>query len=97
MQVRYVMQLLALLESGEVSSVEVRQEVHDAYDARLSDALARTIWAHPGMTTYYRNAAGRVVIPMPWTNVDFLAMTHDVDLDDFLLEPAKEPAQVPAG
>jgi 4-hydroxyacetophenone monooxygenase len=91
------MQLLALLETGDVSSVEVRQEVHDAYDARLSDALSRTIWAHPGMTTYYRNAAGRVVIPMPWTNVDYLQMTHDVDLDDFLLEPAREPAQVQAG
>jgi 4-hydroxyacetophenone monooxygenase len=97
MQVRYVMQLLALLDTGQVSSVEVRQEVHDAYDARLSDALTRTIWAHPGMTTYYRNAAGRVVIPMPWTNVDYLQMTSEVDLDDFVLVPAKESAQVRAG
>ncbi len=96
MQIRYVMQLLALLETGEVSSVEVRQDVHDAYDARLSPALERSIWAHAGMTTYYRNAAGRIVIPMPWTNVDFLQMTHEVDLDDFVLVPAKEPAGVPA-
>jgi 4-hydroxyacetophenone monooxygenase len=96
MQVRYVMQLIALLETSGVGSVEVRQQVHDAYDARLSAALERSIWAHRGMTTYYRNAAGRVVVPMPWTNVDYLQMTHEVDLDDFLLTPAPESAATPA-
>lgn len=92
MQVRYVVQLLSLLETGDVSSVEVRQEVHDAYDRKLSDALQDTIWSHPGMTTYYRNDAGRIVVPMPWTNVDFWHMTHEVDLDDFLLVQAKVSA-----
>jgi hypothetical protein len=28
--------------------------------------------------------------------VDYLQMTHDVDLDDFVLVPAKQPAGVPA-
>ena len=83
MQVRYVMSLLLELATGEATSVEVKQEVFEAYDRKISDALTRTIWSHPGMTTYYRNEAGRIVIPMPWTNVDYWHMTHEPDLNDF--------------
>ncbi|WP_019874290.1 flavin-containing monooxygenase [Sporichthya polymorpha] len=97
MQVRHVLSLLLTLASGEATSIEVRQEVFEAYDRRISDALTRTIWSHPGMTTYYRNAAGRIVIPMPWTNVEFWQMTHDVNLDDFHLTPAPDPAPAQAG
>jgi 4-hydroxyacetophenone monooxygenase len=92
MEVRYVMSLLQVLATGDVSSVEVRGEVHDGYDKQLSDALQSTIWSHPGMSTYYRNARGRIVIPMPWTNVEYWHMTHQVDPSDFHLVPAKVTA-----
>jgi 4-hydroxyacetophenone monooxygenase len=92
MEVRYVMSLLLLLATGAATSVEVRQEVHDGYDKQITDALASTIWSHPGMSTYYRNARGRIVVPMPWTNVEYWHMTHEIDLHDFHLVPAKEKA-----
>ena len=96
MQARYVMSLLLTLEGGEATSVEVKQEVFEAYDRKISDALTRTIWSHPGMTTYYRNEAGRIVIPMPWTNVEYWQMTHDPDLDDFHLVRPRVSSSVPA-
>ncbi|HUR75192.1 MAG TPA: NAD(P)/FAD-dependent oxidoreductase [Sporichthya sp.] len=96
MQVRYVMSLLLKLASGEVSSVEVKQEVFDAYDRKITEALTNAIWAHPGLTTYYRNEAGRVVVPMPWTNVDYWHMTHEPDLDDFHVVPGRVECRVPA-
>ena len=48
------------------------------------------VWTHPGMETYYRNAAGRVVTNMPWRVVDYWRMTHAADLADFVVEPAVE-------
>jgi 4-hydroxyacetophenone monooxygenase len=92
MEARYVMSLLLLIATGEATSVEVREEVHDGYDKQITDALAGTIWSHPGMSTYYRNARGRIVIPMPWTNVEYWHMTHQVDPNDFHLVSAKEQA-----
>jgi 4-hydroxyacetophenone monooxygenase len=92
MQVRYVMSLLSLLVTGEATSIECREEVHDGYDKQITDALAGTIWSHPGMSTYYRNARGRIVIPMPWTNVDYWHMTHEVDRNDFHLASDRENA-----
>ena len=41
------------------------------------------IWTHPGMSTYYRNAKGRVVSVMPWRLVDYWSMTHEPDFTEF--------------
>ncbi|HVW34512.1 MAG TPA: NAD(P)/FAD-dependent oxidoreductase, partial [Acidimicrobiia bacterium] len=89
MQVRYVMATLARMVGEGIASVECRPEVHDAYVARIDAALERTIWVHPGMTTYYRNRRGRVVSAMPWTNTEYWHMTHDPDLADFRVEPVE--------
>jgi 4-hydroxyacetophenone monooxygenase len=83
LEMRYVMEMLALMAKQGIASVEVRQDVHDTYNDELAEALSETIWAHPGMTTYYRNAAGRIVVPMPWTNIDYWHRTRMPDLDDY--------------
>lgn len=87
LETRYVMEMLAKMIERGIASVEVRQEVHDTYNERLDEALERTIWAHPGMTTYYRNSKGSIVVPMPWTNVDYWHMTREPDLDDYRVVP----------
>jgi 4-hydroxyacetophenone monooxygenase len=61
--------------------------VQDDYVKRIDAALSQTIWAHHGLTTYYRNSAGRVVATMPWTNTEFRQMTQAPDLDDFDVVP----------
>ena len=90
MEVRYVMRMLARMVGEGLATVECRQDVHDAYVARLDAAMQGTIWVHPGMTTYYRNSRGRVVSTMPWTNTEYWHMTHEPDLADFRVEPAGE-------
>jgi 4-hydroxyacetophenone monooxygenase len=87
LEMRYVMETLKLMVQQRIASVECRQEVHDAYNEELDEALSRTIWAHPGMTTYYRNSRGRIVVPMPWTNVDYWHRTRHPKLDDYHVEP----------
>jgi 4-hydroxyacetophenone monooxygenase len=83
MEVRYVMRMIARMVEEGITSVECRQDVHDAYVERLDAKLGGTIWVHPGMTTYYRNSRGRVVTAMPWTNVEYWHMTREPDLDEF--------------
>jgi 4-hydroxyacetophenone monooxygenase len=65
--------------------------VHDEYNAGIDRAHANMVWTHPGMSTYYRNAKGRVVVNYPYRNVDLFQMTERVDLGDYVAEPRDQP------
>lgn len=82
-QVRYLMQAIAYLAEHPHERLEVLPEVYERYNAELDDALSRTVWAHPGMTTYYRNAAGRIVVSSPWTYLDYWQRTATFDPADY--------------
>ena len=67
----------------DIATLEVHREAHDDYVKRVDKEHQQMIWSHPGMTTYYRNARGRVVTVMPWRLVDYWKMTHEADLDNY--------------
>ena len=69
-----------------LASLEVRRDAHDNYVERVDKEHQQMIWSHPGMTTYYRNARGRVVTVMPWRLVDYWEMTHEADLFNYHVE-----------
>ncbi|TAM65791.1 MAG: NAD(P)/FAD-dependent oxidoreductase [Mycobacterium sp.] len=91
-QVRYIMQAIRHLVVNEVAAVEVNREMFDRYNAELDDALARCIWSHHGMTTYYRNDAGRIVVSSPWKYIDYWERLHDFDPGDYYEVPASAEA-----
>ncbi len=85
-QVRYVMGCLAHLVGEDHSSLEVRPEVHDEYNARLQAELATMVWSHPSIrSSWYRNPEGRIYILSPWRLVDYWRWTHEPDPADFVL------------
>lgn len=85
-QVRYIMQALGEMISGDLASTEVKRDVFEAYQEELDAALAKCIWVHPGMTTYYRNGSGRVVTASPWKYVDYWSRTRHFELDEYEVE-----------
>lgn len=91
-QTNYIVRLLRAMTQRELTSVEVRKDVCDDYVARVDAAHEKMIWTHPGMSTWYRNAAGRVVTNSPWRLIDYWAMTREPTLDDYVSTPADERA-----
>ena len=89
MQMHYVMDVIRKMAARDLGAVECRPEVHEAYNATVDDAHENMVWTHPGMTTYYRNARGRIVVNSPFRNVDYYAMTRSADLDEFVVEPRR--------
>jgi 4-hydroxyacetophenone monooxygenase len=85
-QVRYVMACLKLVLEAGRSSLECRQDVHDAYAERYQQALARTVWSHAGMNSWYKNSKGRVTTTSPWRLVDYWSWTREPDPKDYHLE-----------
>jgi 4-hydroxyacetophenone monooxygenase len=72
----------------QIGALECRSDVLDRYVAAVDAAHERMVWTHPGMSTYYRNEQGRVVVIYPFRNVDLFQATRHFSLDDFLAEPS---------
>lgn len=90
MQVRYIMDMIRKMAERGLGAVEVREDVWTRYNDDVAREHEDMVWTHPGMTTYYRNARGRITINSPYRNVDFYAMTKEVDLDEYVAEPLHE-------
>jgi len=82
-QVRYIMQAIRHLVVSETAAVEVDRSAYAQYNEELDEALAQMIWSHKGMTTYYRNDAGRIVVSSPWKYVDYWERLHEFDPSDY--------------
>ena len=94
-QVRYALGLVkkALHTCNGRFELEVRREVHEAYNQKIQAAHDRMIWTHPGMSNWYRNAQGRVVATTPFRNDDYWSWLRATDLAHYHLQPAaQEPA-----
>jgi len=95
-QVAYITGLIQQALKQRIGSIDCRPDVLAGWVQRVDEAHRKMVWSHPGMTTYYRNSQGRVVVNSPWRIVDYWAMTRDPKLDDFEVQSAKEKEQVGA-
>lgn len=82
-QARYIASLINKAIDTDASQIEIKQSSFDGYIARLDHEHSDLIWQHKGMTTYYRNQAGRVYSVMPWRIVDYWTMCRHPNLDEF--------------
>ena len=75
-QVQHTMRVLAeMIETG-AAAAEVTEETFKNYNEEMDEALSRTIWSHQGMTSYFRNDAGRIVVGSPWAYLDYWNRTR---------------------
>ena len=81
--VRYVTEAARLL--AKAKAMEVRADVHDAFNVRVDAANARMAWGHPGVSSWYKNDSGRVSQNWPFRLVDYWAATRQPDVDDFVI------------
>jgi 4-hydroxyacetophenone monooxygenase len=86
-QLHYITNLLTQMFQQNIASVECRAEVHDDYNEHVDAAHENMVWTHEGMQTYYRNSRGRVVVNLPYRNVDLWHMTQNANLDDYRTQP----------
>jgi len=76
---------LAALLDGGLGTMDCKREVHDAFNRRLDEPLAKMVWSHPGMDSWYKNSKGRVTTTSPWRLLDYWRWTKAPDLSDYEL------------
>ncbi len=86
--VRYIVNSLKLLAETGAGSMEVRQDVHDAFNVRVDAENAKMAWGAPQVTSWYKNETGRVTQNWPFALVDYWRATLAPDPKDFTLHKA---------
>jgi 4-hydroxyacetophenone monooxygenase len=91
-QINYILSVLEQMLADDFSAVEVRADVCTEYNDVVEKMHEKMIWKHPGMSTYYRNKAGRVVMNSPWRTSEYWEMTKHADMSDFIRTPKRASA-----
>jgi 4-hydroxyacetophenone monooxygenase len=81
--VRYILGALELLAETGSKTLEVRQDVHDAFNARVDAMNAKMAWGAPQVTSWYKNDKGRVSQNWPFPLVDYWQATLQPNPADF--------------
>ncbi len=80
---RYIRSLVTQMSANGIKAIDATHDANDRYNELVDETHARTVWTHPGMSTYYRNRHGRVVFVMPFLNVEYWEMTRYPQLADY--------------
>ena len=94
-QVRYIMQAVRELVETSSRSIEVKVAPFENYIGRVDDAHRQMVWSHPGVTSWYKNKHGRVIMNSPWRLVDYRNMTAEFSPDDYVFEGRSGAAERP--
>jgi 4-hydroxyacetophenone monooxygenase len=84
-EVRYVMGCLRLVLEGGHRSLDVRPEVHDAYNERIDAGNLQMAWGVSTVNTWYKNARGRVTQNWPFSLLDYWSETRVANPADYEL------------
>ncbi|HLI65363.1 MAG TPA: NAD(P)/FAD-dependent oxidoreductase [Caulobacteraceae bacterium] len=83
--VRYIVNALEMLAEKGVQTMEAKKDVHDAFNAKVDEANRWMAWGAPQVTSWYKNAKGRVSQNWPFPLVDYWSATLKPNPDDFVL------------
>jgi 4-hydroxyacetophenone monooxygenase len=95
-QVDFIMLVLDTMARENLGAIECTAEVCKRYNDRLVSAHEQMVWTHPGMSTYYRNSTGRVVVNFPYRNIDYWNLIRSLDPEDYLTE-RRRTGDIPVG
>lgn len=92
-QMRYIVKMISLMIDKGLRSVEIRQDVHDAYNDTIDQRLRNLVWSHPSVNGWYKNRDGRIITNQPWRLIDYWRLTYEPDLNHYVTTPAQAQAQ----
>lgn len=84
--VNYIMGCIKAMLEKNIRSLECRPDVHEAFNAKVDAENAKMAWGAPGVSSWYKNATGRVSQNWPFPLVDYWQRTRSPALNEFLIK-----------
>ncbi|MFN3586016.1 MAG: flavin-containing monooxygenase [Moraxellaceae bacterium] len=94
-QVHYIIECMKLMKEKAADSIEVKQEVQDAFNARIQKGFRDTVWTS-GCTSWYQSAEGGNFALWPHSTWKFWLETRAVNGANYVFGRAEAPARADA-
>jgi 4-hydroxyacetophenone monooxygenase len=88
-EMRYIMGCLKLQFQQKLASLEVRKDVCAEYNREIDALNQMRAWGSPDVSSWYKNATGRVSQNWPGTHFEWWLQTREPDPADFV-EPTAQ-------
>jgi cyclohexanone monooxygenase len=85
-QSAYVGRLLGVMAERGWRTIEVKRDVHDAFNDEIQSAMVGTVWMG-NCNNYYRHPNGKVVTQFPYSGKTFADRIAQIELDDYHWAP----------
>jgi cyclohexanone monooxygenase len=83
-QSEFVRRMLDEMTDRRLTAVEVKQQIHDAYNAEIQEAMTGTVWL-ANCNNYFRHPNGKIITQFPYNGQTFIERISRVGLDEFRL------------
>ena len=83
--VDYVLGCLRLLLAEGHAALDCKQDVHDAYNARIDEGNQGMAWGVATVNSWYRNRKGRVSQNWPFSLLEYWQQTREPEPGDYAL------------
>jgi cyclohexanone monooxygenase len=90
-QTEFVRRVLDHMVHRTLKTVEIKREVHDAFNIEIQDAMAGTVWM-ANCNNYFRHSNGKVVTQFPYGGLAFAEQIQEVSMDVFDCVPRQTPS-----
>ena len=81
---QYVLGCIRLLLDENHRALDVRPDVHDAYNERIDAANLQRTWGASKVNSWYKNEKGRVTQNWPFNLVEYWQQTRKPDPTDYV-------------
>ncbi len=89
-EVRYVLGCIELLLRDHHRALDVRKDVHDAFNERVDAENRNMAWGHSSVNSWYKSASGRIAQNWPFTLLEYWQRTLCPDPADYELIDASD-------
>jgi 4-hydroxyacetophenone monooxygenase len=83
-EMRYVMGCLKMQFEDGLASLEVREDTCREYNAHIDELNQQRAWGSPHVSSWYKNANGRVSQNWPGTHFEWWQQTREPRAEDFI-------------
>ncbi|GAB2638956.1 NAD(P)/FAD-dependent oxidoreductase [Gordonia jinhuaensis] len=89
-QLNYLVDELKKIRSQSISTIDVKADVQDSYNASIQKTLRRSVWIAGGCSSWYKDADGNVTTVWPGFTFRFRNSLRTFDTDAYTITRERE-------